>query len=606
MENSASNYPNNKDSKSSTLSDPGFNSDYGIYNSTGQLLKGNELFEQYTELAKQLDTKRSAFYLDLKENEIIFGCSLIVKADNGREERVVFIQVNKNLPLRNDIKSNIQLLNQFYQKVKFEVEKLELKKYRLIGLWNEGDFQNIKGIPIEEDFLEYTAGKISERKKVSVKISELSNGLSLILELVIRLRNRFSFIFDVSQYPSDSDVSISLIKPNPDFEIRENGKFQKFAQQSSWDLYTQVGKYLFKDKSDSKGSQNRPNSKSLILKKILDEPNKYCDSSNPIFDDFDDEGKVDIFQGLILKAKDTNDADIRKILVNIYGKIEASKCRKEIHIILLSNNIYIGQLIKDLVIKIYKTHNKDFFDVLFNDNTSPDNFSINDSGKSSDELEKWKKKVVSKNDSNSDPFEKEIKKALKDLEYSEKVNFVKFIASEAPSKPEKKGRILLESLITDLVVSNGNKDFILELNDEELKNLEKIQDTHYLAKKKELNEEKRNSIIEIVFCAGLLVMIALIAYFYIIPFLTGGSGDINSSSDNQTNISKSNQADIGEGYNNSSINNPVNNSTLNENDLGKEYNNSSSKNKTNNSKSNEIDKEKGEANSKDIISYIIS
>ena len=43
-------------------SETGYISEYGIYNSTGELLKGDELFEQYTELAKQLDTKRSAFY----------------------------------------------------------------------------------------------------------------------------------------------------------------------------------------------------------------------------------------------------------------------------------------------------------------------------------------------------------------------------------------------------------------------------------------------------------------------------------------------------------------------------------------------------------------
>jgi hypothetical protein len=91
-------------------SDTGYSSEYGLYNSTGQLLKGNELFEQYSELAKQLDTKRSAFYLQFRENEIIFGSSLIVKAENGREERVVFIQVNKNLSSGYKIESNIQLI----------------------------------------------------------------------------------------------------------------------------------------------------------------------------------------------------------------------------------------------------------------------------------------------------------------------------------------------------------------------------------------------------------------------------------------------------------------------------------------------------------------
>ncbi len=146
MKSSASDHFNNKGKRLAFFqtSETGYNSEYGIYNSTGQLLKGNELFEQYTELAKQLDTKRSAFYLQLKENEIIFGCSLVVKAENGREERVVFIQVYKNLSPGYKIESNIQLLKQFYEAVKVEIESFELKKYQLIGLWNEGDFQNIK------------------------------------------------------------------------------------------------------------------------------------------------------------------------------------------------------------------------------------------------------------------------------------------------------------------------------------------------------------------------------------------------------------------------------------------------------------------------------
>ena len=129
------------------LSNASHNSDYGIYNSTGQLLKGNTLFEQYTELATQLDTKRSALYLESKENELIFGCSLSVKAENGREERVVFIQVYKNLPLQDEIDSDIQLLKQFYERVKFEVENLDVKKYKLVGFWEEGDFKNIKETP---------------------------------------------------------------------------------------------------------------------------------------------------------------------------------------------------------------------------------------------------------------------------------------------------------------------------------------------------------------------------------------------------------------------------------------------------------------------------
>jgi len=174
----------------------------GIYNSTGQLLKGNKFFGQYTELATQLDTKRSAFYLKSKENgnEVIFGCSLSVKADNGREERVVFIQAYKNLYSQTKVGSDIHLLKQFsdiqslkhlYERVESEVESPDLKKYSLIGLWDKEDFKHIREIKIEDDVLEYTAGKICAGKKVSVKISELSSGLSLVLRLIETLKHLY-------------------------------------------------------------------------------------------------------------------------------------------------------------------------------------------------------------------------------------------------------------------------------------------------------------------------------------------------------------------------------------------------------------------------------
>ena len=314
---------------------------------------------------------------------------------------------------------------------------------------------------------------------------------------------------------------------------------------------------------------------------ILEDPKKYYSSSNSILDEFDDGEKVEIFRGLIQNINDKNDADITKILINIYAKIKESKHRKDIHIILFSNNIYIKELIKDLIITIYEKHDNDFFNVLFIDNTSQDNSSIKYSGKTYDEWEGQQKRKTSRKGSKYS-FEKGIDNALKDLEYSEKVNFVKFIAREAPSKPEEKGRFLLESLITDLVVSQGNKDFILELSDKELKNLGEIRNEDILTTKRELKKKKREWIIKPVFYTGLLVAIVFIA-FSSYNFLMGGSGAVNLSSGNQTNISKLNETDFGKGDINSSSDNKTNTSKLNETDFGKGDINSSSNNKTNNS-----------------------
>ena len=511
------------------LSNASHNSDYGIYNSTGQLLKGNTLFEHYTELATQLDTKRSAFYLESKENELIFGCSLSVKAENGREERVVFIQVYKNLPLQDEIVSDIKLLKQFYERVKFEVENLDVKKYKLVGFWEEGDFKYIKETPIEKEVLEYTAGKIRSRKKVSVKISELSSGLSLILKLITILRHRFTFVFDVSQYPSEADVSISFIKPNPDFEIGENGTFQEFTKSGSWNFYKELGEEFFKGKTSySKGSKTRSDSVSPVVEKILSDSFYYCSSSNSILDNFDDIEKVEIFQGLVQKTTDVNDPNIRKVLINIYSKIESPECRKDCYKILLSRNIYIEDLIADLVLTMHKEHNKDLFNLLFNKTSRvnlPPNHLDNE----------WAQN--SRRDSKYNSFEKGVIKALKLLEYSDKINFVKFIASEEPSKPKTEGKILLKTLIEDLVDRKGNNDFISNLSEEEAENLDRIQGSDYLNSKKWMKKRKKNRNIKTVFCAVALVMIILMSYLFICyTHSTGNEGENNSSSNTSTFI----------------------------------------------------------------------
>lgn len=366
-----------------------YNLDYGVYNSTGQLLKGNEHFEQYTELAKQLDTKRSAFYLESREDKIILGCGLSVKADNGREERVVFIHVHNNLPSQHKITDcEIQFLKKFYGRIKSEIKTIYSNKYQLVGLWEENDYKNIEDRVIKDDILIYTAGRINSGKKVSVKITDLSAGLSFVLKLVTLLGHRYPLMLDVSQYPSNSEVSVSLIKPNPDFEIKENGEYRIINAKESWDFYKELGEESVKNKTSGlKINKNSSDSVSLIVKKILKTPSDYY-SSDKFIDNFDDREKVEIFKRLIqenskTKGLTSDDRDkvemfkklvqedskinnpTSKVLTNIYHKIKSPECRKEIYEISLSNDVYVENLVKDLLRVIYKEHNRDLFNLLF-------------------------------------------------------------------------------------------------------------------------------------------------------------------------------------------------------------------------------------------------
>ncbi|WP_048065498.1 hypothetical protein [Methanosarcina acetivorans] len=522
-----------------------YNLDYGVYNSTGQLLKGNEHFEQYTELAKQLDTKRSAFYLESREDKIILGCGLSVKADNGREERVVFIHVHNNLPSQHKITDcEIQFLKKFYGRIKSEIKTIYSNKYQLVGLWEENDYKNIEDRVIKDDILIYTAGRINSGKKVSVKITDLSAGLSFVLKLVTLLGHRYPLMLDVSQYPSNSEVSVSLIKPNPDFEIKENGEYRIINAKESWDFYKELGEESVKNKTSGlKINKNSSDSVSLIVKKILKTPSDYY-SSDKFIDNFDDREKVEIFKRLIqenskTKGLTSDDRDkvemfkklvqedskinnpTSKVLTNIYHKIKSPECRKEIYEISLSNDVYVENLVKDLLRVIYKEHNRDLFNLLFD-------YSDNEIAQGYKKSSKY------------DSFKNEVEKSLKYLEDSDKVNFVKYIASEAPSKPKARGKILLKALIEDLVERKGNNDFLSKLSEEEAENLDKIiRDSNYLSSMKKMKKSKRDKKIKIAsyaIIAIILVSILLMSYFvYIHP--AGIDGENNSSINKSENDS---------------------------------------------------------------------
>lgn len=474
-----------------TSSNNGYNLNYGIYNSTGQLLKGNEHFEQYTEMAKQLDAKRSAFYLEIKEDKIILGCSLSVKADSGREERVVFIQVHNNLPKQYEITNcDIQFLKDLYEWVKSEIETFNSNKYQLVGLWSEADYKNIRYWPIHNDVLKYAVNKINSGKNVSVKISELSGGFSFILKLITILGHTSSLIFDISQYPSSSDVSVSLINPNPDFNIEE----------------------VRNETSNLKTSNDLLDSVNLVVKEILDTPSNL--SFYKYKDDLNDRQKVEVFEKLITKVSDTN-GSINKVLTEIYHNIKSSECKKDIYEISLSRNIHIEGLVKDLVKSTYKEKNKDLFSLLLK-------YSGNES-------------VWDNNKSSKYNPSKDIKKSLQDLEYSEKVYFVKYVASETISSSKSKVKTLLKPLIEDLVMQDRN-DFISKLTEEEAENLDNIQGSNYLDSKKAKKKKNRSIKIKIVSYAIVLIMFIFISCFVINHFhLIESDGENNSSINNTEN-----------------------------------------------------------------------
>lgn len=222
-------------------------SEFAVYNSSGRLLQGSERFKEtweYSELAKQLDIKRSALYAEFRGHELLLGCSLLVKIRKGREERVVFIEC---FP-KEAVTEAPGWINKFYANAKSRTEGLQSIRYQVIGLWKEGDIfdlsipknpksskspKNPKGSKSPKNsksagnFPDYLERKVLSREGVSILTQGLSSGLFLLAGLIFSLKSVLfpGFSLALSLYPSKTDISVGPGELDPDFSF-EGGEIR--------------------------------------------------------------------------------------------------------------------------------------------------------------------------------------------------------------------------------------------------------------------------------------------------------------------------------------------------------------------------------------------
>jgi len=261
---------------------------FGVFSSSGKLLAGNKDFKDYSELAKRLDIKRSALYVETgdvtrqrlgdssgdssgdrpgdrrRKGEVLLGCSLLAKIKLGREERVVFI----SKILLEELDREGIWLRKFYRQAKERTEALESIQYDVIGLWKAEDLDSLLSpdFPGFSDFsgfsgprdssspdefsagpssgspsgppaefsarslarsLAYPAGILLSNQPVSVRVSKIEDGVLLLLGLVSGLKPalHLPFSFALSLYPSGLDLSAGPGEPDPDFFL-ENGNLR--------------------------------------------------------------------------------------------------------------------------------------------------------------------------------------------------------------------------------------------------------------------------------------------------------------------------------------------------------------------------------------------
>jgi len=201
-------------------------SEFGVYSSSGRLLQGSERFKEaweYSELAKQLDIKRSALYVEVRERELLLGCSLLVKIRKGREERAVFIEC---FP-KEAVTEAPGWIRRFYADAKNRTEGLQSIRYQVIGLWKEGDIFDIFPPKSAGNLPDCLEKKVLSGEEVSVWTPDLSNGLFLPAGLIFKLKSIIfpGFSFALSLYPSQTDISAGPGETDPDFTF-EGGKIR--------------------------------------------------------------------------------------------------------------------------------------------------------------------------------------------------------------------------------------------------------------------------------------------------------------------------------------------------------------------------------------------
>lgn len=231
-------------------------SEFAVYNSSGRLLQGSERFKEtweYSELAKQLDIKRSALYAEFRGHELLLGCSLLVKIRKGREERVVFIEC---FP-KEAVTEAPGWINKLYADAKSRTEGLQSIRYQVIGLWKEGDIFDLsipknpksskspknsaspknskslknsaspKNLENDGNFPDILERKVLSREGVSILTQDLSSGLFLLAGLIFKLKSVLfpDFSLALSLYPSKTDISVGPGEFDPDF-LFEGGEIR--------------------------------------------------------------------------------------------------------------------------------------------------------------------------------------------------------------------------------------------------------------------------------------------------------------------------------------------------------------------------------------------
>ncbi|AKB51528.1 hypothetical protein MSBRW_2275 [Methanosarcina barkeri str. Wiesmoor] len=278
MQNSASEYEDSASEYEDSASEfEDSHSDFAVYSSSGRLLQGSGRFKEvweHSELAKQLDIKRSALYVEVRESELLLGCSLLVKIRKGREERAVFIEC---FP-KEAVTESPGWINRFYADAKNRTEGLQSIRYQVIGLWKEEDIFSFFPPKSAGNLPDCLEKKVISREEISVWIPNLSNGIFLLTGLIFKLKSIFfpGFSLSLSLYPSQTNISAGPGELDPDFTF-EGGKILASAahdKKANLEMDETIGRVQKKGLKEYKDVFNLDDMSGVDFPKSPEEPSK--------------------------------------------------------------------------------------------------------------------------------------------------------------------------------------------------------------------------------------------------------------------------------------------------------------------------------------------
>ncbi|MCS3923912.1 hypothetical protein [Methanosalsum natronophilum] len=495
----------------------GLGTDFFVFNSTGKLLSGDgqHYTNEYSSLAKQLDSKRNALYLNLdSEGNLVLGCSFLVKQVGGREERVVCI--SSCTRDRYDVKSSP--INEFYQRAVTEIKKIDKYEYEIVGIWEEGDIsriEDLENIVVDPDLKRYIEGKIISDEKVSVISYDAVNPITVISSIYPLLEKFLGndITINVSKYPYNIAISFSSMEPEPDlelmgrdivtwkkappysdyyiilsqtFEIEENYPLPHFAGKDREHIAREAKKNIFKKYTGQ-------------VLNIFNHPN----SINKLFNLYKNDIEIlsDIFKTkyqAINQMYIENDSLIAQIIL----EYEANRDQSLVGISgtnvpsILFSKLHDESIKKQLVSKLMKL------------NPYP-----------SYALEYFVKKAIVYQDIDMlkeltyfsipyDPrlsrdFENTVERHFQQISLSGYIDILKLLADNIRSKSGDGGKLLYK-----YIISSG-KDFSKELSMDQAKRLDKCFNTKYTKKKKDEQNRKRIIILETIAVVSVLGIIIL-------------------------------------------------------------------------------------------------